>query len=348
MNREKTRMVSRPRKLWNPSEQTDDLFAELDERPSNSANPNFELAAPEWLLGLMDLPKIGTTRALSLALHFRTVERFRSATPEEIYYVAKVKDLDVKDLKPRAPGSDAGVEVISYFSPNYPAGLRELTDAPLVLWLRGNIPEIPMTAIVGTRTPSEWGRWRAKDIGMKASHAGLGVVSGLALGIDTEAHEGALQAGGTTIAVIACDVRNPSPASNVELAERIIASGGALISEVPFNQRTEPRALVARNRIQAAISKSLVMVECGIPSGTLHTVQFAFGLSRKVAVCVPPKGQSDQAKSAGNILLASEGHMDSSLFIGQDKLRTLSLEKRPLADFLINDENSLKHFLRGE
>lgn len=339
-------MVSRSRNLGNPSEQADDLFSELDVLPSNSANTNFELAAPEWLLGLMDLPKIGAKRALSLALHFRTVERFRSATDEEIYNAAKVKDLDVKDLKPRNPGSDAGVEVMSYFSPNYPAGLRELADAPLVLWIRGNLPKMPMTAIVGTRNPSDWGKWRARDIGIKASQAGLGVVSGLALGIDTEAHEGALQAGGKTIAVIACDVRNPSPTSNVALAERIIGSGGALISEVPFNQKTEPRTLVARNRIQAAISNSLVMVECGIPSGTLHTVQFAFGLSRKVAVCVPPKDQSNQAHNSGNLLLSSIDHPDSSLFSGQDKLRTLSIKKKPLADFLLKDENSLEHFLR--
>jgi DNA processing protein len=322
-----------------------DLFADWDEYPSVLLTNDFELASAQWLLGLMDLPKIGAKRALSLAKHFRTLQKLRSATAEELYEVSKVKDLDVRELVARDPGSDSGVRVITYFSEDYPMGLKDLPDAPPVLWYRGVLPEAPLTAIVGTREPSAWGASEAKRIGFSAAKSGIGVVSGLALGIDTQAHKGALEAGGITVAILACDVRNPSPASNVVLAEQIIASEGALISEVPFNTRTEPRTLVARNRIQAALANSLVMVECGVPSGTLHTVRFAFELGRKVAVCEPPKDQANAVQSEGNRRLASLEIRDISFLSKELKFERDRAGKRPLADFLLGDKDSLERFL---
>jgi DNA processing protein len=325
----------------------DDLFADLDEQPSALLSNDFELAAPRWLLGLMDLPKIGSKRAINLAQHFRTLEILRSATAEELYQVSKVKDLDISELEPRDPGSDTGVEVITYFSDEYPNQLRDLADAPPVLWYRGKLPTVPMTAIVGTRAPSPWGSVLAKHIAHKSAEEGIGVVSGLALGIDTQAHEGALEAGGITVAILACDVRNPSPDSNVDLAERIIASGGALISEVPFNTRTEPRTLVARNRIQAALANSLVMVECGVPSGTLHTVRFAFEMGRKVAVCEPPRDQANAVQSEGNRRLASLDISDLTFLSKEQKFERAMAGKRPLADYLLSNPESLVEFTRG-
>lgn len=324
-----------------------DLFADWDEHPSALPSNDFELASAQWLLGLMDLPKIGAKRALSLAKHFRTLEKLRSATVEELYEVSKVKDLDVRELVARDPGSDSGVKVTTYFSEDYPKGLKDLSDAPPVLWYRGVLPEAPMTAIVGTREPSAWGASEAKRIGFSAAKSGIGVVSGLALGIDTKAHEGALEAGGITVAILACDVRSPSPASNVDLAERIIASGGALISEVPFNTRTEPRTLVARNRVQAALADSLVMVECGVPSGTLHTVRFAFEMGRKVAVCEPPKDQANAVQSEGNRRLASLDNGDLTFLSKELKFEIAMAGKKPLADYLLNDPESLDQFIRG-
>jgi len=325
----------------------DDLFADLDEQPSALLSDDFELASAQWLLGLMDLPKIGAKRALNLARHFRTLEKLRSATVEELYEISKVKDLDVRELVAIDPGSDSGVQVITFFSEDYPKGLKDLPDAPPVLWVRGLLPESPMTAVVGTREPSAWGAGLAKHIGFKSAESGIGVVSGLALGIDTQAHEGALEAGGITVAILACDVRNPSPASNVDLAERIIASGGALISEVPFNTRTEPRTLVARNRIQAALANSLVMVECGVPSGTLHTVRFAFEMGRKVAVCEPPKDQANAVQSEGNRRLASLDIGELSFLSKELKFEIAMAGKRPLADYLLSNPGSLDQFIRG-
>lgn len=325
----------------------DDLFADMDEQPSAFLSNDFELASAQWLLGLMDLPKIGAKRAINLAQHFRTLEKLRSATAQELYEISKVKDLDVRELVDRDPGSDSGVEVITYFSEDYPKGLKDLPDAPPVLWYRGVLPEAPMTAVVGTREPSAWGSGLAKHIGFKAAESGIGVVSGLALGIDTQAHEGALEAGGITVAILACDVRNPSPASNVDLAERIIASGGALVSEVPFNTRTEPRTLVARNRIQAALADSLVMVECGVPSGTLHTVRFAFEMRRKVAVCEPPKDQANAVHREGNRRLASLDNGELTFLSKELKFEIAMAGKTPLADYLLNNPESLDQFIRG-
>jgi DNA processing protein len=323
-----------------------DLFAESDQEHPKFQINDFELASARWLLGLMDLPKIGAKRALSIAQHYRTLENLRSATPAELYEFSKVKDIDIKQLQPRDPGSDSGVQVITYFSEDYPKQLRDLTDAPPVLWYRGKLPSVPMTAVVGTRNPSVWGAKVAKDIGYKSAKSGIGVVSGLALGIDTQAHEGALEAGGLTIAILACDVRSPSPASNVNLAERIISSGGALISEVPFGTKTEPRTLVARNRIQAAFADSLVMVECGVPSGTLHTVRFALELGRKLAVCDPQSVNTNSPENEGNRRLVSSEICDLSFLSNQPKFLRAWEAKRPLADYVLTDINeSLDKFL---
>jgi DNA processing protein len=325
----------------------DDLFADFDNQQLSSTSDNFELASAEWLLGLMDLPKIGAKKALTLARHFQTLENLRSATAEDLYSVVKVRDLEIRDLAPRSPGSEEGVQVLTIFSESYPKGFRDLPDAPPVIWLRGELPEMPMTAIVGTRKPSAWGSGLARHIGHQSAEAGIGVVSGLALGIDTQAHEGALEAGGITIAILACDVRKPSPASNVDLAERIIASGGALISEVPFGTTTEPRTLVARNRLQAALANTLTMVECGVPSGTLHTVRHAFELGRPVAVCVPHPSEFSAAESEGNRRLSDSGVSDVSFLSKEAKFENVMSNKKPLADFLLSGEDSLNQFLRG-
>ena len=178
-----------------------------------------------------------------------------------------------------------GVQVIPLGSRPYPWRLAECRGAPALLFTRGDhqrLAALRCAAVVGTR--------RASDAGMRSAHAtaaelvrlGYAVVSGLALGIDTAAHEGALGESGTTIAVLAGSVEHVYPRANAALAERIVSDGGVLVSEYPPDAPTSRGGFVARNRIQAGLSECVIAIEAGEGSGTMHTVRFARDYGRPV------------------------------------------------------------------
>ena len=170
------------------------------------------------------------------------------------------------------------------------------------------------------------------------------VVSGLALGIDTEAHIGCLESTAPTVAILACDVRAPSPKSNAALADQILEKGGCLIAEVPPGTTTEGHALVARNRLQAAWAKSVLVTQCGIPSGTLHTARFALELGRPLIVLEPPKGGiGDQY--AGNLALTQEYKFDSRILGGSKKFQALFGSRSRGADISIGSLSQFEEYL---
>ena len=177
----------------------------------------------------------------------------------------------------------------------YPDCLLELgADAPATLHGRGPAellsgvePERAVT-IVGSRRSGGYGVAVARELGFGAAGAGLIVVSGLALGCDSAAHEGALDAGGTTIAVLGGGADIPSPASRARLYERILAGGGLILSEHPPGTRPHREAFPARNRIMAALSGVTVVVEGAVRSGTRHTADRAQQLGRELAAVPGP------------------------------------------------------------
>ena len=154
---------------------------------------------------------------------------------------------------------------------------RHIASLPKSLYVMGALPEqrSPAIAIVGTRRPSVYG----KEVGYKLSYElakrGVIIISGLALGIDSIAHRAALDAGGTTIAVLPCGLDRVYPSSHIRLAEEIVSKGGALVSEYPAQTETFPANFIARNRIVAGLSDGLLVIEAAAKSGTMHTVGFA-------------------------------------------------------------------------
>lgn len=168
---------------------------------------------------------------------------------------------------------------------NLPQLLREIPDAPSRLYYLGApLGEEPKLAIVGTRKASQIGLGYAKKFAFEISHAGLTIVSGLALGIDSAAHEGALSAGGRTIAVLACGLDNIYPRQNERLAQRIIDSGGTLLSEYPAGTLARQHQFLERNRLVSGLSLGVLAVEAPERSGTLATCQFAVEQNRDVFV----------------------------------------------------------------
>lgn len=208
-------------------------------------------------------------------------------------------------------------------SPGFPPLLAELYDPPARLYLRGTDPEIlsrTCVAVVGARSCSPYGAQVARELGRELSAAGLVVVSGLARGIDGEAHRGALAAGGLTVAVLGCGIDRDYPRAHAELARRV-AADGLVVSEYPPGVEPAPWRFPARNRILAGLAAATVVVEARERSGALITADFALELGRDV-FAVP--GEITSTLSAGTNDLIRQGA--TPLLAPGDVLDGLGLE----------------------
>jgi len=216
----------------------------------------------------------------------------------------------------------AGVKVITWLDADYPANLKELENTPPLLYVRGELEDADIwaIAIVGTRRASVYGREVARTIAQDLADAGVTIVSGLALGIDTIAHKVAVEAGKRTIAVLGSGVDQIYPGDNRSLAARI-AANGAVISEYPLGTRPEAGNFPPRNRVISGLSKGVVIVEAPRRSGALITARFAAEQGRDV-FAVP--GNILNPGSAGCNELIQQGA--APLLSAQDVLTQLDFE----------------------
>lgn len=207
-----------------------------------------------------------------------------------------------------------GARFVSLDSPDYPPRLRTLFDRPTGLFVSGHgTVTNRAVAIVGTRRPSLYGLEVARQLGLRLASAGWCVVSGMARGIDTAAHEGALEAGGITAAVMGCGLDIVYPPENRDLRERI-REAGLLVSEFRFGTRASKITFPMRNRLVSGMCKAVVVVETGERGGSLITARFAVDQGRDV-YAVP--GRIDQEMAKGCHLLIREG---ATLMAGVDSL----------------------------
>ena len=239
------------------------------------------------LLALQSLPGIGQAKARQLV----------GASEEPPGYDAAL--LNAKDALERE--QDIGVAHIGYYDSKYPALLRCIPSPPLVLRVRGQVASLSQAAlaVVGTRKPTLFGLSAVEVVIAKIAAEGFGIVSGLALGIDSAAHRAALKEGLTTVAVLGGGVERPYPAENRALAEEILLSGGALVAEVACGVTPSARTLVARNRIQTGLALAVFIGQTGLRGGTLHTARFAAEQGKPIWCPVPtPSGQAGAGLSA--------------------------------------------------
>lgn len=182
-----------------------------------------------------------------------------------------------------ARAARAGVALLTLDDAGYPALLRESPGAPPLIYVLGSLTAADdwAVAVVGTRAPTAYGREAAYTIASDLAAAGVTVVSGLALGVDTVAHEAALAAGGRTVAVLGSGVDRPYPERNRRLAERIVAQG-ALVSDYPLGAMPVAANFPPRNRIISGLSRATLVAEAGERSGALITVGFALDQGRDV------------------------------------------------------------------
>ena len=197
------------------------------------------------------------------------------------------------------------ITLIPFSDERYPSQLKEIHDPPVALFVRGNVDVLhrPSIAIVGTRKCTQYGRTQARRFATELSTTGLTVVSGLALGIDAEAHRGALDANAPTIAVLAggVDKKAVSPKSHYGLAQDILSCGGTLVSEYPPATEPTKYSFPARNRIVAGLTQGVFVVEAPEKSGALITASFALDNNREV-FALPHPISSLSGKGTNNVL----------------------------------------------
>jgi DNA processing protein len=183
------------------------------------------------------------------------------------------------------------IQLIFLDEPEYPELLRQIPDAPLALYLRGELPTAtaaPTLTIVGTRRATPDGKTIAHNFARELAAASFTIVSGLAFGIDAAAHEGCLETGGTTVAVLARGVDKFYPREHENLGWRILENGGAIISEYPPGEPPYPDRFIERNRIISGLSRGTLVIECPERSGSLATANLAVEQNRDVFVVPGP------------------------------------------------------------
>ena len=180
--------------------------------------------------------------------------------------------------------SEQNAGFLTHDCPEYPERLREIYDPPAVLWYRGDtsVLSIPGISVVGTRHPTPYGAGMAQMLSRELAGRGLAILSGMARGIDTEAHKGALEAKGKTVAVWGTGIDVIYPKENKRLAEQILANGGCLLSEFPLGTFPAPQNFPVRNRVLSGMSVGVLVVEASEHSGTRITARCAMEQNRDV------------------------------------------------------------------
>ena len=282
------------------------------------------MSARKYWIGFNHVAGVGPQRLAALREHFNSLEEAWGADEEAL----KRAGLDRRtvanllgarrilnlDALQRALDS-LGATALTLEDPDYPTVLKELPDAPPVLYVKGSLTDRDhwAVAIVGTRKASAYGRDMAYQLAGELARAGITIVSGLAVGIDAAAHRGALDAGGRTIAVLPCGIDVVYPPEHGKLA-RAVANQGALVTEFPPGTPAEAKNFPPRNRIISGLSLGVVVVEAPLKSGALLTADAAAEQGREV-FAVP--GQTVSAASKGSNRLIQDG---AKLVMGVDDI----------------------------
>lgn len=274
---------------------------------------------------LNDLPNIGPISLHRLLTEFggdpvailhaprKRLEAVRGIGPESSAALANWRDhFDLPREEARL--AQTGATFLTARDADYPRLLKEIHDPPIGLYRRGGYDfAAACIAIVGSRRTTLYGQTVARKLGADLARLGFCVVSGLARGIDTAAHEGALSVGGRTAAVLGTGLDIVYPPENLDLSRRI-AETGAVLSEFPFGRKADRQSFAMRNRIVSGMSEAVVVVESDVDGGAMITARFA-GEQGRLLYAVP--GRIDQPTSAGCHQLIRDG---ATLLTGVDDI----------------------------
>ncbi|HVE44602.1 MAG TPA: DNA-processing protein DprA [Gammaproteobacteria bacterium] len=268
---------------------------------------------PYWLAALY-LPNLGPRTFLQYLSYFSDIEKLFQATNEELLalkmrpehiHAIRHPQWDIVE-KTIAWRNQSGHALLCLDDPDYPVQLKQLSDPPLVLFVRGQVSVLHQfqIALVGSRRATPTGLRNAEQLAIELAQAGVVITSGLALGIDGAAHRGTLSVKGTTIAVCGTGVDCVYPRSHLSLAEEIVHCGGAIVSEFPLGVPPLATNFPRRNRVISGLSAGVLVVEAALKSGSLITVRYALEQGRDV-FAVP--GSIRQPLSQGCHYLLRQG-----------------------------------------
>ncbi|MDZ7266954.1 MAG: DNA-processing protein DprA [candidate division KSB1 bacterium] len=317
----------------------------------------------EALIQLLAVPGIGPARVRALMGHFRSGTAVLQATSQELCQVPGIDQTLAENLlaarNPVFAQQQLAImqrrhcRIVTFWDDEYPGRLKNISDAPVLLHVQGSLAPVAhnAVAIVGTRSPTSYGRLATEKIVTGLVARGITIVSGLARGIDTIAHRTVLQNGGRTVAVLGSGLDVVYPAENRGLMEEI-AGSGAVISEFPFGTKPDAVNFPRRNRIISGLSLGVVVIEAGRESGALITASYALEQGREI-FALP--GNIFSAKSAGPHQLIREGArlIESADEIleelqGQLELFASAVDEHPLPPDLQESDLAVYHLLSHE
>ena len=257
-------------------------------------NRGVHISQPAYWLALASVDGIGIKRLKQLIERFGSLENVFEASISQIACLPKFNPLLASKILQAGKKLNSfqrqmdwfknrGIEILCLEDEQYPTLLKKISDAPLVLCKKGNLDKISprAVAIVGTRTPTKDGLAITRKLAVILASEGFVIVSGLAKGIDTAAHQGAIDANGVTVGVLGCDIQTIYPKENSQLAYSICVNG-ALVSEHPFDTQPTPTNLIRRNRIISGLSLGTIVIEANENGGAIHTAKFAKNQNRRV------------------------------------------------------------------
>lgn len=246
----------------------------------------------------------------------------------------------------------SGIKILSIFSKEYPSQLKDLPDRPLLLYAKGDLTLLNKEcfAVVGTRTPTNYGKIVTEKFVDKLARSGLVIVSGLCYGIDAIAHRKTLDVGGKTIAIVGSGFNNIYPATNTALANEI-AEKGLLLSEYPPSFVAKRYTFPRRNRIVAGISRGLLIPEAGMKSGTVHTKEYALEYGKDIFV-IPGSINSDKSELPNHLIKTAQAECvtdanDIIEFYGlnkvlKQKVFDVSFDEQTIINLLENGEKDFE------
>ena len=290
---------------------------------------------------------IGPMRFKLLLEHFQTVEKAYRAKEHELREILDTKTATAfiqfrQTFKPDSILTQLYkkyIHIITLEDKEYPIQLASISDPPICLYLIGDLSVLTYNsdrhfAIVGTRRATSYGLHVAKSMASQLAFAGLTIVSGMALGIDSAAHWGTIESGGKTVAVLGCGVDVVYPPSNQKLYDTIIKSGGAIVSEFPPGHTVLPGLFVARNRIISGLSRGVLVVEGAENSGALITARFAAEQGRDVFA--PPAPITSSLSFAPNLLLKEGAKLVTTVgdILEEYDIRAVSQKNNDMIDKL--------------
>lgn len=286
----------------------------------------------QYLTAIYAFNYFGPARTKLLLSYFKTAKHIWNATGKELAEIGLKPDVVRKFLIHRGNFDidkyfreldKFSIKVLTIFDKDYPENLKDLEDAPCVLYVRGILKkrDSQSIAIVGSRLMTSYGREVARKFASELANFGITVVSGLALGVDAEAQKAAFTAGGRTIAVLASGLDIISPLTNRALALEFIKKNGAVISEYPLGHVPFPSDFAVRNRIISGLSRAVIVIEGRMKSGTFYTVNAAASQGRPVFAVPGPI--TSPTSEAPNYLIQNGAKLITSV---KDVLEELDMQ----------------------